>query len=56
MLTITSADHEVFSYTAAVDGVEVELRPEGLIRSKGDAMQLGIAAVERHVAGLAPRR
>lgn len=26
------------------------------IRSKGDAMQLGMAAVERHVAGLASKR
>lgn len=56
VLTITSSDHDVFSYTAAVDGAEVELRPEGLIRSKGDAMQLGMAAVERHVAGLASKR
>lgn len=56
VLTITSSDHEVFSYSAAVDGVGVDLRPEGAIRSKGDAMQLGMAAVERHVAGLASKR
>ncbi|MDT3432306.1 hypothetical protein [Stenotrophomonas maltophilia] len=52
VLTITGNVDDVFSYTAEVDGIAVELRPEGVIRSKGDAMQLGMAAVERHVARL----
>lgn len=56
VLTITSSAGDVFSYTAEVDGIAVELRSEGVIRSKGDAMQLGMAAVERHVAGLASKR
>ncbi|MCI1123277.1 hypothetical protein [Stenotrophomonas maltophilia] len=56
LVTITSNVEGIFSYTATVDGVAVELRPEGVIRSKGDAMQLGMAAVERHLASFQAKR
>ncbi|HEL3778691.1 TPA: hypothetical protein UOA91_002877 [Stenotrophomonas maltophilia] len=54
MLTITSQVDDVFRYSATVDGVSVEMRIEGVIRNKGDAMQLGMTAVERHIARLRP--
>lgn len=55
LLTITSQVDDVFRYSATVDGVAVEIRIEGVIRNKGDAMQLGMSAVERHIASLTPR-
>ncbi len=54
LLTITSQVDDVFCYSATVDGVAVEMRIEGVIRNKGDAMQLGMTAVERHIAQLGP--
>ncbi|HGM6729759.1 TPA: hypothetical protein ACKQBZ_004689 [Stenotrophomonas maltophilia] len=56
LLTVTSHVDEVFLYSVEVDGVAVELRIEGVIRNKGDAMQLGLVAVERHVASLRSQR
>jgi len=55
VLTITSEADDVFIYSATVDGVAVEMRVEGVIRNKGDAMQLGMTAVERHISRLAPK-
>lgn len=52
LLTITSEADDVFIYSATVDGVAVELRIESVIRNKGDAMQLAMAAIERHIEGL----
>ncbi|MGE6331844.1 hypothetical protein [Stenotrophomonas sp. NPDC077659] len=55
LLTVTSHVDDVFLYSATVDGVAVEMRIEGVIRNKGDAMQLGLTAVERHIAQLTPK-
>lgn len=52
LLTVTSRIDDVFLYSAEVDGVALELRIEGVIRNKGDAMQLAMVAVERHIAEL----
>ncbi len=55
LVTVTSQVDDVFVYSATVGGVAVEMRPEGVIRNKGDAMQLAMTAVERHIARLGPR-
>ncbi|WP_312252148.1 hypothetical protein [Stenotrophomonas sp.] len=55
LLTVTSQIDDVFPYSAVVDGVAAELRIEGVIRNRGDALQLGMAAVERHIFGLPPK-
>ncbi len=55
LVTVTSQVDDVFVYSATVDGVAVEMRIEGVIRNKGDAMQLGMTAVERHISRLAPK-
>ncbi|HHA2422952.1 hypothetical protein [Stenotrophomonas sp. C-A] len=52
VVTITSPTDDVFHYLATVDGVDVKVRERGVIRNKGDAMQLALAAVERHIADL----
>lgn len=52
VVTITSPTDEVFHYSAMVDGVDVDVRERSVIRNKGDAMQLALAAVERHIADL----
>lgn len=54
-VTVTSQVEDVFVYSVTVNGVAVEMRSEGPIRNKGDAMQLAMTAVERHIAGLAAR-
>jgi len=51
-VTVTSDVEEVFQVVATVDGVAVDLRNHGVIRNKGDAMQLAMVAVERHIAEL----
>ncbi|AVH90185.1 TPA: hypothetical protein ACKP89_000496 [Stenotrophomonas maltophilia] len=52
LVTVTSQAGEVFQFTATVDGVAVEVRDRGVIRNKGDAMQLAMVAVERYIAEL----
>ena len=49
---ITSQVEDVFEFTATVEGVVVDGPPAGVIRNKGDAMQLAMAAIERHIEGL----
>jgi len=56
LITITSQVDDVFQFTAAVEGVAVQVREQGVIRNKGDAMQLAMIAVERHVMELARKR
>ncbi len=56
LITITSQVDDVFQFTATVEGVAVQVREQGLIRNKGDAMQLAMIAVERHVMELARKR
>lgn len=55
VVIITSPVDEVFHYTATAEDKTVEARATGVIRNKGDAVQLALAAVERHSAGL-PRK
>jgi len=49
---ITSLVEDVFEFTATVEGVAVDAPRTGVIRNKGDAMQLAMAAIERHIEGL----
>ncbi len=56
LITITSQVDDVFQFTATVEGVAVQVREQGVIRNKGDAMQLAMIAVERHVMELARKR
>jgi len=49
---ITSQVEDEFEFTATVEGVAVDAPPAGVIRNKGDAMQLAMAAIERHIEGL----
>jgi len=56
LITITSQVDDVFQFTATVEGVAVQVREQGVIRNKGDAMQLAMTAVERHVMELARKR
>ncbi len=56
LITITSQVDDVFQFTATVEGVAVQAREQGVIRNKGDAMQLAMIAVERHVMELARER
>ena len=56
LITITSQVDDVLQFTATVEGVAVQVREQGLIRNKGDAMQLAMIAVERHVMELARKR
>lgn len=51
-ITVTSTADDVFHSSATVEGTEVHVREHGVIRSKGDAMQLAIVAVERHIGAL----
>lgn len=52
MITITSQVDGVFQFSATVEGAAVQVREQGIIRNKGDAMQLAMVAIERHVAQL----
>lgn len=52
VVTVTSEEDDVFSYGAVVDGLPIELWKEGVIRNKGDAMQLAITAIERYIGSL----
>ncbi|WP_313442745.1 hypothetical protein [Stenotrophomonas sp.] len=52
VITVTSEEDDVFSYGAVVDGLPVAVRTEGVIRNKGDAMQLAITAIERYIGSL----
>ncbi|MBK0012129.1 hypothetical protein [Stenotrophomonas sp. S41] len=56
LITITSQVDDVFQFTATVEDVAVQVREQGLIRNKGDAMQLAMIAVERHVMELGRKR
>lgn len=56
LITITSHVDDVFQFTATVEGVAVQVREQGVIRNKGDAMQLAMVAIERHVAELSRKR
>lgn len=51
-VTITSQVEGVFEFSATVGGVAVDAPRAGVIRNKGDAMQLAMAAIEHHIAGL----
>jgi len=52
-VTITSQVEDVFEFAATVDGAAVDAPRASAIRNKGDAMQLAMAAIEKHIAGLA---
>ncbi|WP_313178939.1 hypothetical protein [Stenotrophomonas sp.] len=47
---ITSQVEDEFEFTATVEGVAVAAPRAGVIRNKGDAMQLAMAAIEKHIA------
>ncbi|WP_234412756.1 MULTISPECIES: hypothetical protein [Stenotrophomonas] len=46
---------DLFNFLATVDGAGVNVPQQGAIRSKGDAMQLALAAIERHIEELGRR-
>lgn len=52
-VTITSQVEDVFEFMATVDGIAVDAPSAGVIRNKGDAMQLAMAAIEKHIANQA---
>lgn len=51
-VTITSHAEDVFEFKATVDGIAVGAPRAGVIRNKGDAMQLAMAAIESHIEEL----
>lgn len=51
-VTITSQIEDVFEFSATVAGIAVDAPRAGVIRNKGDAMQLAMAAIESHIEGL----
>lgn len=57
VLSVAQDDSGFFGCTVEIDGEPVLIRPRRLDRmtDKGDAMQLGVAAVEAYIEGL-PRK
>ncbi|WP_312328360.1 hypothetical protein [Stenotrophomonas sp.] len=57
VLTVAQDESGFFACTVEIDGLPVLIRPRRLDRvtEKGDAMQLGLAAVEAYIEGL-PRK
>ncbi|HBS54587.1 MAG TPA: hypothetical protein DEA38_02510 [Stenotrophomonas sp.] len=51
-ITVTSEEDDVFDFSATVDGSQVEVPHQGAILNKGDAMQLALVAIERHIEAL----
>ncbi|WP_315388705.1 hypothetical protein [uncultured Stenotrophomonas sp.] len=58
VLTVGRDELGRFGYTAEIDGLPVDIGRRDLapMLSKGDAMQLGLAAVEAHVSALPQKR
>ncbi|WP_416057770.1 hypothetical protein [Stenotrophomonas maltophilia] len=51
-IAVASEEDDVFSFRAIVDGAELEVPYQNAIRNKGDAMQLALVAIERHIEAL----
>jgi len=52
VVTVTEVKDALFEYAAEIEGQPVWVGTQSPIRSKGDAMQLGVAAVEACIAAL----
>jgi hypothetical protein len=52
VVLVTEVEAGLFDYSVTVDGEPVPLKKAGRILSKGDALQLGVAAAEIHIGAL----
>lgn len=56
VLTVVEVEDALFEYRAEIEGQALWVGKHSPIRSKGDALQLGLAAVEESIAALPEKR